>query len=236
MTELVTLDGFHAVKHAVRFGADIVDIVAVGTAWQEMAATLASDVAAELEGRVRIVETVEFERVSPRRHPTGIAAVARRPSYAVNPAADTARTAPAILLENPRRLGNVGAVIRVAAAVGAASVLTTGEADPWQTDAIRGSAGLHFALPVARISSLNKVMGPIVAMDAGGTSIEGYELPTGAIIAFGTERDGVSDDIKRRADAIVSLPMRPGVSSLNLATTVAASLYYWSLKDAFKPK
>jgi len=48
-------------------------------------------------------------------------------------------------------MGNVGACVRVAAAAGAAAVLTTGENDPWFPDAVRGAAGLHFALPVAAV-------------------------------------------------------------------------------------
>src|ERR671916_75279 len=57
------------------------------------------------------------------------------------------------ILEAPRHLGNLGAAIRVAAAADAAAVLTTGHNDPWHPDAIRGAAGLHFALPVGRIET-----------------------------------------------------------------------------------
>jgi TrmH family RNA methyltransferase len=46
-----------------------------------------------------------------------------------------------------------------------------------------------------------------------------------AVLAFGTERDGLSDELLAQADARVALPMRPGVSSLNLATAVSAVLY-----------
>ena len=46
-------------------------------------------------------------------------------------------------------MGNMGACVRVAAAADAAGVLTTGDNDPWHPDALRGAAGLHYALPVA---------------------------------------------------------------------------------------
>ena len=46
-----------------------------------------------------------------------------------------------------------------------------------------------------------------------------------SVLAFGTERDGLSDQLLAMADARVALPMRPGVSSLNLATAVSAVLY-----------
>jgi TrmH family RNA methyltransferase len=50
-------------------------------------------------------------------------------------------------------------------------------------------------------------------------------IPTAAVLAFGAERDGLSDELLARAQRRVALPMSPGVSSLNLATAVAATLY-----------
>ena len=50
-------------------------------------------------------------------------------------------------------------------------------------------------------------------------------MPERAILAFGTERHGLSDAILCRADLRLGIPMREGVSSLNLATAVAAVLY-----------
>ena len=50
------------------------------------------------------------------------------------------------------------------------------------------------------------------------------------MLVFGTERAGLSDAMKARADRVVALPMREGVSSLNLATSVAAVLYAWRLR------
>ena len=50
-------------------------------------------------------------------------------------------------------------------------------------------------------------------------------LPAGAVLVVGSERDGVGAALRARADAVLALPMRPGVSSLNLATAVAAALY-----------
>ena len=66
------------------------------------------------------------------------------------------RAAPIVLLEDPRDLGNMGACVRVAAAADIAGVLSTGSHDPWHPDALRGAAGLHFALPVARLDGLEQ--------------------------------------------------------------------------------
>ncbi len=50
-------------------------------------------------------------------------------------------------------------------------------------------------------------------------------MPAAVVLAFGTERDGLTDELLARADMRLALPMRDGVSSLNLATAVSAVLY-----------
>ncbi len=50
-------------------------------------------------------------------------------------------------------------------------------------------------------------------------------FPPGSLLVVGAERGGVSAEVTASAHAVVRLPMRPGVSSLNLATAVAAALY-----------
>lgn len=122
-------------------------------------------------------------------------------------------------------MGNMGACVRVAAAAGAAGVLTTGGNDPWHPDALRGAAGLHFALPVGSIQDLPGSDRPLVAIDPGGEDLHPRELPARSVLAFGTERYGLSEDLLARADLRLAIPMRPGVSSLNLATAVAAVLF-----------
>ena len=215
---LVVLEGFHAVKHAVRFGAELVRVVArEGADLAGMAARLAPDVALEPEW----VGGGVFRALVPVSPRTGVVALARRPVVEV----PVARAAPAVVLEDPRDLGNVGACVRVAAAAGASAVLTTGSKDPWSPEALRGSAGLHFALPVARVE---RVEGrPLLALDPDGDPPGA--IPDDAILAFGAERAGLSADLLARADARIALPMRAGVSSLNLATAVSAVLYAWRL-------
>ncbi len=135
--------------------------------------------------------------------------------------------APVVLLENPSHLGNLGAVVRTAAAADAGGVLVTG-CDPWHPAALRGSAGLHFALPVARLDALPDIPRPLLAIDPDGEPLA-PELLAGAVLAFGSERRGLSEAMLARADRRIAIPMRAGVSSLNLAAAVAVVLYAWRL-------
>lgn len=223
---LAVLEGFHALKHALRFGADVREAVASDPgAVEELAADLAPDLAGSLRARLTPVDGEVIAQLVPQAPRTGVVAIAARPRIDVDAALSDPRPAPLVLLEDPRTMGNMGACVRVAAAADAAGVLTTGGNDPWHPDALRGAAGLHYALPVAAVESLPTSDRPLVAIDPGGEELHGAELPPRAILAFGTERYGLSAGLLERADARLGIPMREGVSSLNLATSVAAVLF-----------
>ncbi|MGA9857350.1 MAG: TrmH family RNA methyltransferase, partial [Solirubrobacteraceae bacterium] len=215
---LVVLEGFHALKHALRFGAEI---LGAWTADADALENLRQRLAADIQISVEVVDVAALEAVVPRAQ---VVAVARRPSQ---PPPDTVLAGPGhvVLLEDPRHLGNLGAVIRVAAAAGAAGVMTTGRQNPWHPDALRGSAGLHFALPVHHLRAARTGDRPLVALDPDGEPLTPAGFPPAAVLAFGTERDGLSDEVLAQAQRRVALPMAPGVSSMNLATAVAATLY-----------
>lgn len=224
--ELAVLEGFHALKHALRFGAEVEEAVASRPEeLDRLASELAPDLAGTLERRTRRVDGDVLAQMVPHAPHTGVVAIARRPLVDLAAALADERQAPVVLLEDPRTMGNMGACVRVAAAADAAAVLTTGDNDPWRPEALRGAAGLHYALPVARVESLPTGDRPLVAVDPDGEAIGPGELQPRSILAFGTERYGLSDELLERADARLAIPMRGGVSSLNLATAVAAVLY-----------
>jgi TrmH family RNA methyltransferase len=249
---LAVLEGFHPLKHALRFGANVLEVVRSSDAdLDALAAQLAPDLAERMHELARVVEPSVFAQLAPLTPATGVISLAER--LVVDPIAILAdeRAAPVVLLEDPRDLGNLGACVRVAAAADAVGVLSTGSHDPWSPDALRGGAGLQFALPVTRLDSIAALDGasaldepaatrgpaatppdarrPLLALDPSGEPLLPSELPARAVLAFGTERYGLSDELLARADARISIPMRAGVSSLNLATSVAAVLFAWRL-------
>ena len=209
----VPLEGFHCVKHALRFAPELVHDVRVRSldAARALADRLAPDVRDALLARAAVAEVA---------HHTGVEATGEVPDP--DRSVLRARSAPLVLLDAPRSPGNAGAVVRVAAAAGASGVAVTGELDPWHPTVLRGSAGLHYALPVLRVSP-DDVTGPVVVLDADGDPAAA--LPADAVLVVGSERGGVGEALRARADLVLALPMRPGVSSLNLATSVAAALY-----------
>lgn len=223
---LVVLEGIHPLKHALRFDADVTEAVSPDPARVEaLAEALAPDLVDAMGTLIREVDEATWEELAPRSPATGVVALARRPRVDVADALADPRPAPIVLLEKPSRLGNLGAAIRVAAAADAAGVLSLGPHDPWHPDAVRGAAGLQFALPVARIEWLPDTDRPLVAVDPGGEPLGETPVPSRAILAFGSERRGLSRALLQRCAERRGIPMRPGVSSLNLATAVAVSLY-----------
>lgn len=223
---LAVVEGFHALKHALRFGAEIVEAVAVDPSELErLAADLAPDLAGELAARTVPVPQATLAELVPLMPRTGVVAIARRPQVDVAAVLAEPRPAPLVLLEDPRNIGNLGACVRVAAAAGAAGLFATGFNDPWYPDALRAGAGLHFALPVTLVEELPACDRPLVAIDPDGGALRPEQLPPRAVFAFGTERDGLSAALLQRADERCGIPMAPGVSSLNLATAVSAVLF-----------
>ncbi|MFF9405969.1 TrmH family RNA methyltransferase [Streptomyces anandii] len=234
----VLLDGFHALKHAVRFGAEVpVAVTADRRAALALADELAPDVRGTLDALLTEVPYETYASLVPRPHPTAVAALAVRPSRQASLRAltDAARRAPVVVLDQPRNLGNAGAVIRLAAGFGVAGVVTTGTLDPWHPTVVRGGAGLHFATAVERLTVDELPRGPLFALDPEGEDIRGLKLPDDAVLAFGSERSGLSAELRARAGHLVALPMRPQVSSYNLATSVAMTLYHWSATGGAVP-
>ncbi|MGI9506845.1 MAG: TrmH family RNA methyltransferase, partial [Geminicoccaceae bacterium] len=227
---LVVLEGLHALKHALRFGAEIEGAYSADPKQlNRLAESLAPDVAARIEGLVETVSPEVFADLAPNAPETGVLALAARPKTTIAEVNSPMTDAPIIMLEAPAHLVNVGAVIRAAAAAGAGAVLSTGHHDPWDPAAVRGSAGLHFAQPVVHCREMPAFDRPLIAIDPEGEPLDPKALPARTVFAFGSERRGLSSCLLERADQRLAIPMEPNVSSLNLATAVAVVLYGWRL-------
>jgi TrmH family RNA methyltransferase len=225
---LVVLDGLHAIKHAVSFGAVLEDLVTPDPhSLHTLAHNLAPDLV-ELFRRARPIGDA-FHALTPVPPRTPVVAIAKRPTFNVQAVFDDNGLQPIVLLDRPRHPGNIGAAVRVAAAAGAAGLFTTGDADPWSAAAVRGGAGLQFALPVCTIAALPDTSRPVIGVHPDGAELDpnsyGQAQAPGPVFVFGSERDGLSADMLARATQTVRIPMRAGVSSLNLATAVAVILY-----------
>lgn len=130
----------------------------------------------------------------------------------------------AIALDGVQDPGNVGTIVRLAAAFDAAGVLLLpGCADPFGAKAIRSSVGAILNVPVAAISAreLLDARVNLVAADMSGAATDPPSRD--AVFVFGNEGAGVSDELLRAARAI-AIPMSARVESLNVASSAAILL------------
>lgn len=120
--------------------------------------------------------------------------------------------------------GNVGTVLRSAAAFGASSVaLGQGCADPFGPKAVRASMGAIFSVPIARGVSVDAVPGERLALlSEGGNPLAG-PCTHEATILIGAERDGLPADVIELCDRTVTIPI--AIDSLNAAMAATVALY-----------
>ena len=120
--------------------------------------------------------------------------------------------------------GNVGTVVRSALAFGAASVAVGPDcADPFGPRAVRASMGAIFAVPVARVDTVDELPGERIALAArGGDPLRG---PLGAVatLVIGAERTGLPDEVIAACDSIAHIPIHS--ESLNAAMAATVALY-----------
>jgi TrmH family RNA methyltransferase len=131
--------------------------------------------------------------------------------------------APCVYLHGVSDPGNVGTVIRTAnALVGGSVVLGPDCADPFGPHAVRASMGAVFAEPLLR-GGIDATPEPRAALVArGGEGIDALEGM--ATICLGAEREGLPDATVEHCDVQVTIPLREGAESLNVAAAAAIGL------------
>ena len=185
---------------------------------------------AVLERGVDVSEDV-FDHISETKQPQGVIGLFERPRSS---AAEilSRRDTVCIALDGVQDPGNVGTIVRLAAAFDAAGVLLLpGCADPYGPKAIRSSAGAILNVPVASVTARELIDAgiPLFAADASGNAID--PPVSNAVFVFGNEGAGVSEELLRHA-APIAIPMSARVESLNVASSAAILLYLSSLSRA----
>ncbi|MCE2423462.1 MAG: RNA methyltransferase [Gemmatimonadetes bacterium] len=133
-----------------------------------------------------------------------------------------------LFLDGVQDPGNVGGLVRTAAALGAAGVACLeGTADPWGPKAARAAAGAGLRIPVFRTSAQAALdqnrdrAWPVWVADAGGDCLTAGDVPEALALVLGGEGSGVSDLLRSQADRTVGIAMAKGVESLNVAASGA---------------
>lgn len=185
--------------------------------------------------------------VSSMPHPPRVLAVFDQPAprdlaVALDERSRSGMTGPWIALDALADPGNVGTVLRSAAAFAAGGVVTLPDtADPFSPKAARASMGAVFRTPLVRLDApgtlvqaeLDAVRAAspalrIVVLDADGdTELADVELDPSTIVVIGSERRGVRSDLIERADIVARIPQDPRVESVNAGVAASIALYEW---------
>ncbi len=179
-------------------------------------------------GRVFTVRDDAMERIAPSRHPQGVLAVFPVPTRPI-----PLHRGIVLYLDRVQDPTNVGAIVRCAAALGAAGVACSpGCADPFSPRAIRASAGQTLLFPVASeadfaalAASTRAGRGQIAALvGRGGTPLASWRASRPLLLAVGNEGSGLHEAITGACDARLTIPLHGGVESLNVAVAAGIAL------------
>jgi len=167
-----------------------------------------------------------FAELSPVKTPTGVLALVAFPVPVAEKVPEFC-----LLLEDVQDPGNLGSLLRSAAAAGCdTAYLSTNCADPWSPKALRAGMGAHFALALRERADLVQIAaafpGQVVATSlTGDHSLYEFDLTGPVAFVVGNEGAGISQELQEVASQRVRIPMPGAVESLNAAAAAAICLF-----------
>ncbi len=137
-----------------------------------------------------------------------------------------------VLLENIKDLGNLGTILRTSVAFGADAVVLYGESvDLYNPKCVRASVGNLWKIPVVEVkdfSELKDMFGNferIATLPRTNNYLKTFETKLPCVVMFGSEADGLSEELINFATSSVKIEMASTVESLNLSVSCAVVLY-----------
>lgn len=217
----VWLEGEHLCAAVVAAGWPMPICLVREEAWQEPALRALAQHATRV---LRLPQRL-FDGLGGLPSPAGIGCLVDLP-----PAAPMAPDLNTLILDRVQDAGNVGSVMRSAAALGVPQVLAlSGTAALWSPKVVRAAMGAHFSLRLIEGLSeddLQRLPLPLVAADAHApTLLTQSELPHPCAWVLGHEGQGLSPSLLQRCAQRVRIPQPGGQESLNVAAAAAVCLY-----------
>ena len=225
--QMFLLEGTHLLEEACAVNYPLVTVCCTPQ-WQELHPQLWQQACQRAE-RAELVSMEVLKAIATTVQPDGVVATAKR-----RPIQPVPFTGLALGLETMQDPGNLGTIIRTAAAAGAAGLWLSGDSvDLDNPKVLRASAGQWFRLPMAVSPDLKATVqecqqaGMQVVATLPSAKLTYWEVdwrrPT--LILLGNEGAGLSAELGRIADLQVRIPLNPGVESLNVAIAAALMLY-----------
>lgn len=217
----VWIEGEHLCSALLERGRAASHAVVSESAWQRAA----SRKLAQAVPRIARVPDALFDGVSALGSASGIGFVVDLPE-----APALLPDLPSVVLDRVQDAGNVGSILRSAAALGFMQVVAlTGTAGLWSPKVLRAGMGAHFALrlvePVHE-DALGAMTVPMLAASSHATQTLGEAaLPFPCAWVFGHEGQGIAAALQARCALTLRIPQPGGEESLNVAAAAAICLY-----------
>ena len=231
--ELFLCEGVRAVEELLRSPLDVTGaLVAPALAGAPRGAALRG----QLEAKgvpVLAVTDREFASAAGTESPQGVLAIAGVPRRSLAELGAALPARPRLLvLDGIQDPGNVGALLRAAAALGANGVLAMpGTVDLWNGKVVRSAMGALFHRPAlscdwdALDAFLTARAMLLWGADAGGDALDGITAPASLALAMGNEGAGLSEAARSRITRRVAVPIASDIESLNVAVAAGILLY-----------
>lgn len=227
------LSRLHPIEEAVRARPRQVEWVLIDDARKDRRINDLKRLCREAGVSLRYGDRRALQRLAGAAHQGAIARLAVRPY--LDP--EEALTGPAgarllLLLDEVQDPQNLGAVLRVAEAVGASVVLPERGSSPLSEAVARSSAGAVERVRVAKVGNLRRFIDllkengfRVVGLEPGGTELYRLDLRGDVALVLGGEGKGIRRLVREGCDVLARLPMAGDVSSLNVSTAAAAASY-----------
>ena len=214
------LEGYKAIKEAYDCGVEINRIFVDKKCIKEY------DFAKNL-----IIETncVVLKKLASTESAPPAVAIAKQKRYDIH---DFKNLKKVILLENIKDLGNLGTIIRSSVAFGCDGIVLYGNcADIYNPKCVRSSVGNLWKIPIVKIENFEKLklifnnFSKISTLPKSTNYLKNFKITLPALLMFGSEADGLSEELKELATDSVKIEMKDNVESLNLASSASVIMY-----------
>ena len=220
------IEGFKGVEEALKYGLEVTHVF-LNEKHSEKISKYPEDI-------LYLVDDKILKKISTTDTPCEILAVAKQFKYRVKDLLKDENPL-IILIEDIKDPGNLGAIIRTAKAAGASGIILSGKtADIFNPKIVRSTAGNLWKIPFVYLDGKNRLKSILsdceeiqfVATAAGSkTSYFEVNYKSPIVVMFGSEAEGLSEDLLKQADITAEIPMDSEVESLNLSISAGIVLY-----------
>lgn len=215
--------GLKLVKEVIALSLDIDCVLGTEDALNTLSLTEGDSLGFEV---IAVTEQV-YDSVTDEKSPQGVLAVVKKPSLSPKTPKNNC-----IFLDGVADPGNMGTIIRTAAAAGYTELYLADCTDAYSPKCVRSSMGGLFRVNIYtgdRQTLIDIIDKPFIIASMEGDDVFNSVTPDKFCLVIGNEANGVSDTLRQVAKIKVSIPMENGVESLNAG--VSAGILMYALKN-----